>query len=457
MCVRERGTVASHAISRVPAAASIESENGKREALIECSLELARPLSLPLNLFLNKQKKRGGEKTPGKLSLEQIAKKAAEQGYAGIECSVRLAAELDESDEIPPTSTSSSSSPSTSKTAPAPVAGAGRGLFASTLKRHGLSWTPVVLSSGPVWRGFDPFVDLIDRKTPRAPSSGAAGAATPEQHAAALAGQLDAALALCPAADLDALFLSSHADEAAPRGEAVALVGSDAMGTPDAMRTVRACSREAEERGFSLCFETHRGRVFGSPWDALDLLREMAAASAGPRRAPPALALPRRLALDGRLRGPPGGAARARPRRREGRGAARDEAAPARRRLPGSPGGGPLVARGRGGEGGVRAVVEGRGGGSGREGGAGAERHAGVWSLSVPARPAAERRRERRSHDAFGGGAGRLGGGDYAADLRGGGRGRHGVLRERERGSFLLPLSLTSIPFPRLHVFWVRV
>ena len=292
MCVRERGTVASHAISRVPAAASIESENGKREALIECSLELARPLSLPLNLFLNKQKKRGGEKTPGKLSLEQIAKKAAEQGYAGIECSVRLAAELDESDEIPPTSTSSSSSPSTSKTAPAPVAGAGRGLFASTLKRHGLSWTPVVLSSGPVWRGFDPFVDLIDRKTPRAPSSGAAGAATPEQHAAALAGQLDAALALCPAADLDALFLSSHADEAAPRGEAVALVGSDAMGTPDAMRTVRACSREAEERGFSLCFETHRGRVFGSPWDALDLLREMAAASAGPGGPPlPSLCL----------------------------------------------------------------------------------------------------------------------------------------------------------------------
>jgi len=59
VCVRERGTVASHALSRVPAAASIESENGKREALIECSLELARPLSLPLNLFLNKQKKRG--------------------------------------------------------------------------------------------------------------------------------------------------------------------------------------------------------------------------------------------------------------------------------------------------------------------------------------------------------------------------------------------------------------
>lgn len=211
--------------------------------------------------------------SPGNFSLEQIAKRAAEQGYAGIECSVRLAAELDESDENP-TSTSTSSSPLT-KT---PVAGAGRGLFSSTLRRHGLSWTPVVLSSGPVWRGFDPFVDLVNRKAPRASTKGGV-AATPEQHAAALGGQLDAALALVPDLDLDDIFLST---ETSTRGEAVALVGSDAMGTPDALRTVDACSKEAEDRGFSLTFETHRGRVFGNPWDSLDLLRDLAARSSLP-------------------------------------------------------------------------------------------------------------------------------------------------------------------------------
>lgn len=187
---------------------------------------------------------------------------------------MRLAAELDESDEDPTstsTSSSSSSSPST------PVAGAGKGLFSSTLKRHGLAWAPVALSSGPVWRGFDPFVDLIDKRAPRVSTKGggAAGeAATPERHAAALGGQLDAALALVPEGDRDDLFLST---ESALRGEAVALVGSDAMGTPDALRAVDACREEAEKRGFSLAFETHRGRVFGSPWDSLDLVREAAA------------------------------------------------------------------------------------------------------------------------------------------------------------------------------------
>ena len=159
---------------------------------------------------------------------------------------MRLAAELDESDEITPTSTCSST------TATAPVAGAGSGLFASTLRRHGLSWAPVALSSGPVWRGFDPFVDLVDRKAPRVSTRGAAASAstaTPELHAAALGGQLDAALALVPTGDRDDIFLCT---ESSLRGEAVALVGSDAMGTPDALRTVDACSRDAEARGFSL-------------------------------------------------------------------------------------------------------------------------------------------------------------------------------------------------------------
>ena len=54
---------------------------------------------------------------------------------------MRLAAELDESDENPTSTSSCSSSPSATTTT-TPVAGAGKGLFSSTLKRHGLAWTP---------------------------------------------------------------------------------------------------------------------------------------------------------------------------------------------------------------------------------------------------------------------------------------------------------------------------
>lgn len=109
-----------------------------------------------------------------------------------------------------------STTTSTSLTSKPPPAGAGKGRFTDTLRHFRLHWCPVVLSSGPVGRGWDPFVDFIvefdddgDVGRGRGEGTGARAATTarktartshsdvtPGKHAAELAGQLDAALAL---------------------------------------------------------------------------------------------------------------------------------------------------------------------------------------------------------------------------------------------------------------------
>ena len=99
----------------------------------------------------------------GSLTLQAAAASAAAAGAVGIECSVALAFQLD----------------------------AGSGAFQRTLVDHGLLWSPSAFTSGPVWRGWDPF----PQGTPRAVHSDG-----PPAHAAALAGQLAAADDLCPSA-----------------------------------------------------------------------------------------------------------------------------------------------------------------------------------------------------------------------------------------------------------------
>ena len=90
--------------------------------------------------------------------LPQALDEAAQRGYAGVECSLRLAHTL------------------------------GGTAFAAELTRRSLAWIPIVFSSGPVWDGFDPFL-------PGAPR--AAHTDGPAAHAAALRAQLDAALGAC--------------------------------------------------------------------------------------------------------------------------------------------------------------------------------------------------------------------------------------------------------------------
>ena len=59
----------------------------------------------------------------GKKTLRAALSDAASQGYAGVECSVRLARELDH----------------------------GGGEFRGLMRDLGLEWIPVCFSSGPVW------------------------------------------------------------------------------------------------------------------------------------------------------------------------------------------------------------------------------------------------------------------------------------------------------------------
>jgi len=178
----------------------------------------------------------------GTATLAAATADAAAAGCVGVECSVSLAAVLDK---------------------PA-------GAFQGALTSHGLVWSPVVFSSGPVWRGFDPFPP----GTPRA-----AHADTVAAHVAALAGQLDAADRVAPAAVLR---------------EAVALAGHDGLPAAANAAILASCLDAAASRGFGLAFETHRGRALATPW----AWRALAAALAGPSADAGTLASSLPLCLD---------------------------------------------------------------------------------------------------------------------------------------------------------------
>lgn len=175
----------------------------------------------------------------GPLTLQAAAAAAAASGAVGIECSVALAFRLD----------------------------AGSGAFQRALVDHGLLWSPSTFTSGPVWRGWDPF----PRGTPRAGHGDA-----PPAHAAALAGQLAAAADLCPSA----LFR-----------EAVVLAGHDSKPTAENAETIGRCLDSAAAAGVACAFETHRGRALATPWAWAALTRELGVASAPPAVATAALPL----------------------------------------------------------------------------------------------------------------------------------------------------------------------
>lgn len=178
----------------------------------------------------------------GTACLDAAAGAAAAAGCAGVECSVALASVLDQP----------------------------KGAFQAALAARGLVWSPVVFSSGPVWRGFSPF----PAGAPRAAHCDAVAA-----HVAALAGQLDAADRLAPAA---------------VRREAVALAGHDGLPTAANAAIISGALDAGASRGFGLAFETHRGRALATPW----AWRTLADALAGPTADANALAAALPLCLD---------------------------------------------------------------------------------------------------------------------------------------------------------------
>lgn len=151
----------------------------------------------------------------GTLSLQAAARRAAAAGAAkGLECSVSLAANID----------------------------GGTGAFQRTLAAHGLLWSPSTFTSGPVWRGWDPF----PAGTPRARHDQG-----PDAHAAAFAGQLAAAEALAPAVLLR---------------EVVVLAGHDSKPATENADIIARCLDVAAAAGVQPSFETHRGRGLSTPW-----------------------------------------------------------------------------------------------------------------------------------------------------------------------------------------------
>lgn len=148
----------------------------------------------------------------GTRSLRDALQAASSEGFAGVECSVALAHRLD-----------------------------ANGDFSALMRHHALLWLPIAFSSGPLWRGFDPFT--LGAATARATD-------TKEAHAAALAGQLHAALGFgLPLAPI----INCH-------------TGHDSFCDDNAAWLFEEAARCASSAGLLLAHETHRGRAAGSPW-----------------------------------------------------------------------------------------------------------------------------------------------------------------------------------------------
>lgn len=156
----------------------------------------------------------------GRHTLGSVLAAASAAGFSGVKCSVALAFRLN----------------------------AG-GAFVAALRRHRLAWLPVAFSSGPLWRGWDPF-------TPGQPCARAAD--SPAAHVVALAGQLDAALGL----GLPLVRVHCH-------------TGHDGFTDAAAEEVFALADEAASARGLRVAHETHRGRCAGSPWLLARLLPKL--------------------------------------------------------------------------------------------------------------------------------------------------------------------------------------
>mmetsp|Transcript_25816 Transcript_25816/g.49010 ORF Transcript_25816/g.49010 Transcript_25816/m.49010 type:complete len:307 (-) Transcript_25816:337-1257(-) len=154
----------------------------------------------------------GGTKT-----LAQALAPLARQGYTGVECSVRLAHDLNRG-----------------------------GAFTALMQQHDLQWVPIVFSSGPVG-GWDPFL-------PGARTT-AGHADSVARHVRALAGQTEAALEF----GLPIPFFTSHA-------------GHDSFPEEQARALFLELARVEAAADAPLVHEIHRGRCTYSPWALRRLL-----------------------------------------------------------------------------------------------------------------------------------------------------------------------------------------
>jgi len=151
----------------------------------------------------------------GRHSLASAVERAAADGYVGVECSLRLALQLDE----------------------------GKGSFSGLLGRHGLAWLPIVFSSGPVWHGWSPF--------PPSAVTTAVWSDSPARHAAALEESLRIAASL----RLSTPFAVAHS-------------GHDSWTFEQAAEYLTLAEKAAAATGFAgrLVHETHRGRLTSNAW-----------------------------------------------------------------------------------------------------------------------------------------------------------------------------------------------
>jgi sugar phosphate isomerase/epimerase len=165
----------------------------------------------------------------GRKSLAEALDPLARQGYTGVECSVRLAHELNTIGE-----------------------------FVSLMNHHSLQWVPILFSSGPVDGSWDPFllpnpITLKNPKPKRFPTASHGDSVA--CHTAAIAGQADAASTL----GVPIPFFNSH-------------TGHASMPIDKAEKLFQQVDHLERGLGVHIVHEIHRGRSTYSPWILAEIL-----------------------------------------------------------------------------------------------------------------------------------------------------------------------------------------
>ncbi|KAK9818181.1 hypothetical protein WJX72_008314 [[Myrmecia] bisecta] len=160
----------------------------------------------------------------GRSSLKQAVLRLKEQGYAGVECSVKLAHALNK-----------------------------QGQFTGLLKELGLSWIPIIYSSGPV-NGWDPFLPSLDL--------------LPIKHSDPVRHHLEGLQQqICDAQIIAGTgtpipFFNAHS-------------GHDSFEHGQSVQLMEACAALEASQGLTMVHEIHRGRICYSPWVVQRLLRDV--------------------------------------------------------------------------------------------------------------------------------------------------------------------------------------
>lgn len=157
----------------------------------------------------------------GRQSVADTVAQTASSRYMGVECSLRLAHDLQQGEDL-----------------------------LILMKESSLSWIPILFTSGPV-NGWSPGIPSASCTTHGAPA---------QHHVDALARQVEAAQELASTHQVPIHFFNAHS-------------GHDSFTEGAAVEYLEKCARLEQDLGVKIVHEIHRGRIFSNPWATARLVQ----------------------------------------------------------------------------------------------------------------------------------------------------------------------------------------